>query len=238
MNQIIEKYNLERDPAIRALSKLKEGSAILFAMSGKMGSGKDTIGDGISESFDEVKFKKLSYSEPIRNEINDLVSDYNIGLSIDELSRLYDADKEEISNLINTIGKDSIYSRTSNSRKAVQYWGTDVRRKQDVNFWVKKLAMLIIEEVNKGKSVYISDVRFPNEADTIYDLYGKVIRLNVPEEIRVDRIFYRDGLKPTKSQLNHKTEIGLDNYSFKISFNGLGNKDFIKISALSHILKE
>lgn len=238
MNQIIEKYNLKRDPAIRALRRLKEGSAILFAMSGKMGSGKDTIGDDISDSFDEVVFKKLSYSNPIRSEIDDIVVDYNSGLKVDELSEIYNADNESINNLINLIGDDSIFSRTTNSRKAVQYWGTDVRREQDINFWVKKLASLIIEEVNNGNSVYISDVRFPNEADTIYDLYGKVIRLNVPENTRVKRILYRDGLRPTDNQLNHSTETGLDCYQFKMNFNGLGNKEFIKIAALSYILKE
>jgi len=60
-------------------------------------------------------------------------------------------------------------------REILQWHGTDFRRKQDPNYWTKRMKKLI--------SIYplfiiIDDVRFKNEADFVKDHDGWMIRIN------------------------------------------------------------
>ena len=63
-------------------------------------------------------------------------------------------------------------------------------------------------------------MRFPNEADAVQDVYGKVIRLNVSPEVQELRIKQRDGLIVSDDARNHPSETALDEYnSFNMSVN-------------------
>src|ERR1700676_2528126 len=46
--------------------------------------------------------------------------------------------------------------------KLLQWWGSELRRTQDVNYWVKK--MFADLEKDKVDIALVTDVRFPNEA--------------------------------------------------------------------------
>lgn len=221
MKFLADKYSLNENDLIAALDNLNKGDVYFYAMSGKMGAGKDTIGDLI---FDKLKSEgkeiiSVSYSTPIKQEIQEIM---NLSATRNPLliADKYNAKVEEIVRLTQLLGKESIYERSAQSRRAIQYWGTDVRRKQDSNYWVKKLAQIIVKSLKDNISVYVSDVRFPNEADSIIDLKGKIIRLKTSESVRIKRIVERDNLKPTEEHLKHLSEIALDRYEFEKIFNG------------------
>lgn len=60
-------------------------------------------------------------------------------------------------------------------------WGTDIRRKLDENYWVKKMKLTFnnIKKNNDHDSVVIvDDLRFENEAEWIHNEGGKIIFLN------------------------------------------------------------
>jgi hypothetical protein len=87
----------------------------------------------------------------------------------------------------------------------LQFWGTDFRRSQDEDYWVKMLDCHIKFLIKEGfKKIYIPDVRFRNELKYIKDnkgLYVDVVRLN------------KDGtrwLDPSRD-VDHASEIDLDN---------------------------
>lgn len=193
---------------------------LYFGISGKMGSGKDTIGNILVSNLEASGFRvvKLSFATPIRSEIDELVSDYS-NLQEKELEIKYNVEYDKIKRLIHYLEDSNIYERTESSRSAIQYWGTDVRRSQDKDYWVKKLAQLAVSYMSSGYSVYISDARFPNEVEAIMDFGGRVIRLKVGDEERLRRINRRDGIKPTERQLSHPSETMLDKYQFNIEVN-------------------
>jgi hypothetical protein len=88
--------------------------------------------------------------------------------------------------------------------KLLQWWGTEYRRAQDLNYWVKKWK----EGINpKADIVLATDMRFFNEGDAVYSVGGfrvQVSRLN------------QDGTQFTDPDrdANHISETQLDGYNY------------------------
>lgn len=236
IEELAKKYSIEKSEVKTALKRIDDKKSIFYAMSGKMGAGKDTIGDLIQESLIDKGYEVIcmSYSTPMRKEISEIVKDFD-KLSKEEIFVKYNTSYDNINKLLELLDGENIYKRTSPSRKAIQFWGTDVRRKQDSNYWTNKLVELSIQAINDNKSVYISDVRFPNEVESITDFNGKILRLEVSEEVRCERILKRDNLKPTQEHLNHSSETSLDNYVFHKVFDASLPIDILLKQALSYI---
>lgn len=77
-------------------------------------------------------------------------------------------------------------------RQLLQLWGTEYRRKQDPDYWVKRL-----EKKLRGlERVVIDDVRFPNEVEMVQRLGGRVIRID----------------RPGPAESTHASEIELDSF--------------------------
>lgn len=122
-------------------------------------------------------------------------------------------------------------------RKLYQWWGTEFRRGLfDNNYWIDYLRNKILsneiinkdesENLGKGVIVFITDVRFKNEADWIKSVGGFIIR--------IDRI---DGNKDL-----HQSEIELDDYDkFDYSISNNDNLESLNhkvIIALNYIKKK
>lgn len=60
-------------------------------------------------------------------------------------------------------------------REFLQYWGTEIFRKIDPDFWVKKARYTI--ETGGSERFIIKDISFDNETQMVQDLGGKVIGL-------------------------------------------------------------
>ena len=238
--EISEAYSVDIKDVSMALDKLDSKQCVLFAMSGKMGSGKDTIGDLISKRKELEKYDitQTSYAAPLRREITEIIRTCDYYKDLDFVADKFNVTVDELSTLKEILGDNSIFNRTSNARQATQYWGTDVRRKQDVNYWVNKTVELIIEQINNDKSVYVTDVRFINEAEAILDLGGTVVRLELPDIVRIERILDRDDVEPTYSQLTHHSELGLDTYVFPRMFDAVQKPKDIAKSAVKYILNK
>lgn len=87
-------------------------------------------------------------------------------------------------------------------RDALQWYGTDFRRKQDPNYWVKVMrgALEDAQEAHECAIILIDDVRFPNEAELVLE-YGSLFRIEP-----------YDGWQPGP-HAGHISETALDDYT-------------------------
>lgn len=88
--------------------------------------------------------------------------------------------------------------------KLLQWWGTEYRRAQDPDYWVKKTFANIPKNVD---IVLITDVRFPNEADAVKQWGGYTINV---QRLRDDGQPFYASDRPT----DHISETALDGYNW------------------------
>ena len=126
---------------------------MIFGLTGKIGSGKTALLDNIKGCV------KLNFKEPLVREIENNFPDL-----LRELRKLYKA----------KTNKQLFEEKKPLVRALLQNYGTDVRRTEDDDYWIKK----IIDRLpSRNKCVIIGDVRFINEAKMIREFGGKIIRI-------------------------------------------------------------
>ena len=107
-------------------------------------------------------------------------------------------------------------SKPKGYREILQYWGTQVRRKQKDSYWIEKLGQRIEEldakyKKEKERLIFVvSDARFENELNYCADvLQAYMMYLDVPDDVRMKRLKKRDGFEPKKNVKNHVSETEL-----------------------------
>jgi hypothetical protein len=110
----------------------------IIAISGKKGSGKDTVGDIILSDYKGIS-AKVGFAFALKLEV---AKAFNI--TVDELE-----------------------SKKSHFRLVLQGWGTDVRRHlYGDDYWLRKMDAVIKSLVEEGcQLLIIPDVRFKNELE-------------------------------------------------------------------------
>lgn len=88
-------------------------------------------------------------------------------------------------------------------RSLLQEWGTEYRRAQDNDYWVKK----VLDSMESGKSYVITDVRFDNEAAVVRARGGKVLFIE------------REHVRPVNDHAS-ETALSGDMIDFYVSNNG------------------
>lgn len=73
-------------------------------------------------------------------------------------------------------------------RALLQWWGTELRRSQDENYWVDKGMEMVREAAGYSALVVVTDVRFVNEANAITEAGGLVCEITADESIRRERL--------------------------------------------------
>ena len=86
----------------------------------------------------------------------------------------------------------------------LQVLGTELMRRFDENYWVKKAVAKAQSLMAEGKIPICTDARFPNEMKALQDIGFYATRLDVSEEVQRQR-----GREPTQ----HASEIALDDYT-------------------------
>ena len=168
----------------------------------KLGVGKTTCADFLKG------FTKLSFASGVKEETAEFLHHLGVKLKPENLYgsqkdkdetffvdiprwchltpvKLFTPAKEFISH-----SKPGFISLTY--RQILQLYGTEYRRRQDPDYWVKRL-----EEKLKGhERVVIDDVRFLNEVEMVQRLGGRVIRID----------------RPGAEKSRHESEITLDTF--------------------------
>lgn len=212
------KYKIDEDNRLKVLEKLENKEVYLFAMSGKMGSGKDTIGELVSKGLN-AEIVNTSFGFLIRDEIEKTIEGFNKTSEKKKFAEEVKVSLDDLEMISLALTNTTVYERTDEARFALQYWGTEIRRNQYNNYWIDKMANFIVDTLSKGKSVNVTDARFPNEVDLVKDLGGKIVRLELSDEVRLQRLTSRDNNPINLQRFNHVSEIALDSYKFDKVFN-------------------
>lgn len=217
-------YAFDTDEHIinKAMSNVSSRKNFFIGFSGKIASGKDTIAQKVIEDLN-IDYVQEFFAKPLKNELNSLLSIINYAYTQDEAiekivsSQNISLDEAEhiVELLFDEIKKNphlTAYDKTVQLRKAIQYWGTDVRRKYDDKYWIKKTMKSVFENLAEGQNVITTDARFINEADALFISQAFLIRLDVSPEVQKQRIMSRDNITITPENLLHPSETELDNY--------------------------
>ena len=135
---------------------------MIIGLSGKAGSGKDTVAQILVEEFG---YKRVAFGDKIKEcllALDPIVWRVAQRGSIGTLSEL-----------VAEFGWDYI-KQDSEVRRLLQRMGTEVGRNI---LWKDIWVNLVLENVSSSENVIITDVRFSNELQEIYDYQGKVWRI-------------------------------------------------------------
>lgn len=198
---------------------MKEPKLNIFVIRGGMGAGKDTLGEAIkSQWLNDAE--KLSFATALKDELTNFLTKFrNKELSFKNMSGVTE---EEFQTLIQYFEQlpedfDNFNTRHTLQRKILQWWGSEVRRAKDPDYWIKALTI-----PTKG-NYYVTDARFANELEEfakfrdLYcdkeNTYVAIINLDVAESVRIERIKKRDGFEPSYESLNHPSELDHERFN-------------------------
>lgn len=186
---------------------------MLIMFAGGLGSGKDTMRELLIKKLNIKKEFHFSFASPLKDEVNSFIEAVKEGKNANELSVLFNINLEDAKESLKILGDTpNMYpeinsrSRTPEIRSFLQYWGTDVRRKQDGDYWVNIAREIISQKLRDNYVVIITDGRFNNEFNLVRDLGGIGICLSASEPVRCNRVLERDGFLPSQEALHHASE--------------------------------
>lgn len=130
---------------------------MIIGLTGLAGSGKTTVADYLVE---EYGFKKLSFKSGLIDEMKEVFPDLLPCIARAELM-----DESELFN-----------KKPPLMRTLMQNYGTDVRRGDDPDYWVKKWLKKATVMIGRD-NIVVDDVRFLNEADAISMHNGVIVRI-------------------------------------------------------------
>jgi len=155
----------------------------LIGAAGFAGAGKDTLGDELARVLGYIKF---SFSDALYREVSEAFS-----ISIEYLQ--HRPNKERPTQLlamlncrdadfVNRCAAMRVQPAAANApRDILQWWGTEYRREQDPDYWVKRARDFYREKLAAGAPGLVNcSVRFLNEAEWIHSEGGAVVRVHRP----------------------------------------------------------
>lgn len=130
---------------------------LIFGISGVARCGKDTLGKYLIQKLQKNGFPCLtiSFASALKHDLDDFLKEK---LKISAFTEV-NSEKELIRPILVT-------------------YGTDVCRKIDQDFWIKKIEKKVKSSINNKIIVVITDVRYENEAKWIKENGGFVIHLS------------------------------------------------------------
>ena len=158
---------------------------LIFGISGVARCGKDTLAKHLIAKLNRSGFPaiSISFATELKRDLDDFLKEkLNISAFTNETSE-----------------KDII-------RPMLVCWGTDVCRKIDNNYWIKKVEKQVKSSINNKIIVVIPDVRYENEVKWIKENGGFVIHLR------------RMGQKPSNFQERLNDPIVKRNSDYQISW--------------------
>jgi hypothetical protein len=184
---------------------------MIIAISGKIGSGKSTVGD----IFEREGFVLDSFAKSVKDICCILFG--------------YDRDTIEGSTPNSRIWREAIDKKNTNllkrdftPRDAMVLVGTEFGRNMiHNNIWIETL----FNRYDKNKHLLVTDLRFPNEYEEIKKRGGIVIRINRPITTKLTNL----------NSSNHISECALDNHNFDYVINNDGTLYDLEISVLNII---
>lgn len=200
---------------------------LLLGFSGWPAAGKDTVPLELYRQLGVTGAEHIYFAVPLKQEVDQVI---DLCRGADDEAGAADAvastmgvpadDARWAASIIFRCAADDpevhARTRTPEVRQLLQVWGTDVRRKGDPDYWVKRALAPAVEAVAAGSHAFLTDVRFPNEITGAQNLGFFVARLEVSRATVVERLWQRDGIRYEESDLDamlaHPAESSLDGF--------------------------
>lgn len=156
----------------------------ILGLTGRMGAGKDYLYTQLAKVFLGRVFR-MAFADGVKLDIEETL--------LDEIVQVQTYDGDELEYRWRKPYKPEI-------RRLLQWWGTEFRRGQDPDYWIKHAANRLAREVAFEAEVkdlfglrpepvaVFTDVRFPNEADWIRSQGGKVVFVFATPTVRAERL--------------------------------------------------
>lgn len=200
----------------------------LVSFSGWLLSGKDTVALSVYRALG-VPHRHLSFASAIRSELDEVIGVTRVSLTTHEAAEIsadllgiefaqglqlvefildgrdIDAERERLQVL-------DAHQRTPGIRRALQYLGSDIRRRQDPLYWIRQAQRAAVHELAQGRAFVFTDVRFPDEVRGLQVIGATVVRLSISRETQLERLQLRDGLQADPAALYHETETALEGF--------------------------
>lgn len=227
------------DMAIAAEATVTAAPASAF--SGWIASGKDSVAAAVNDQLiadgllDADKVIHLSMAAALKDEgnvmldimrasasqtaaVTEIAGELSIELAhavvlVDALAEFCGPDADWDTVVATTLTGRHSRMRTDGLRRALQYHGTEVRRAQDENYWVKRGQYAALVALANGHVPHFTDCRFPNEVYGCQAIGLPVFRLEISREEQARRLALRDGLTVTDDVLYHESETALDTFA-------------------------
>ncbi len=158
---------------------------MIIGLSGPAGCGKDTVAEILVSRY---AFRNTSFAETLYREVADAFGITVEVLAVRATKELPMAGLEPVfcldldfTEVIQRVDKHFDWHKAYSPRQIMQWWGTEYRRAQDSDYWIRQVHDRIIAGqrhdrlLRQEKSWVIMDVRFQNEADIVHDLSGILV---------------------------------------------------------------
>lgn len=133
--------------------------------------------------------------------------------------------KEVVLDLFGLAGKDE------NTRRVLQTFSADCKKVLP-DVWIDNLLQNVYKSATYGVlNVVLDDLRFIHEAEVLKENGFTLIRIDTPEEIRLERV-YKLYPNTSKDSLSHNSELEWKSIAPDFTISGVGNdtvKDLDKI---------
>lgn len=177
---------------------IEKNNKVVILVSGKIGSGKDTVTKILKEKIEKKIGEKVLH-EFFARALKEKCKDSFRPL-IDFLNKTFEEIRDESIDISHLITKDENFFENKNeiTRNLLQIVGSEIVRSVDPDYWVNKT----IENIKNSEMwvVIISDCRFPSEIEAIEDNFPTI-------KIRVSR-----SLDRSRPFNEHHSEKALDDY--------------------------
>jgi hypothetical protein len=155
----------------------------LIGLAGRAGSGKDTVADYLVAHH---RFVKRGFTDALYEEVAEA-----FGVTVEWLR---DRTRKEIPQqdlalgncrdiefvmLVLPVPDEEGFQEPRSPRWILQQWGTEYRRGQDPDYWVRQVYDFC--RANPDRDIAIPDVRFDNEASMVRSLGGAILVVSRPQ---------------------------------------------------------
>lgn len=185
-----------------------------LAIVGKFGAGKSTVAQIL---VDYYRFTRLSFAGRLKQVAADVFGNG------DPIA------KEGIYTVTKLDGESTFLS----GRQVLQELGQSVKA-LDREFWIRWLMTDVDRGLYGDGPFVIDDCRFPYEADALRARGFNIVLLTAPDEVRMERYELLYGRRPTEDEMNHPSEIEVDDITPDLVLTSTVQPELIVRSILSY----
>lgn len=117
-------------------------------------------------------------------------------------------------------------------REVLQRVGQSVKQ-VDRDFWLRWF--LEDTAIMSGQNLVMDDMRLLFEAESLRARGWVIVRLETPEEVRLERHLRLYGRYPTEEELSHQTESESDRIDADLTFSGMESVEFVADQVMAYL---